>query len=109
MNAKQALKEARRRWGDKAAVRDEPRFASTDEKRAEARAQRSALMQSLTKEEQRARYKELDALLYDSYRYRYTVGRIALGLFFAVEGQGDSWEAAFAQCDERNKKYAKVG
>lgn len=31
----------------------------------------------------------------------YTVGRIDLGMFFSVRGQGDSWEAAFAEDDKR--------
>jgi len=35
---------------------------------------------------------------------RFLVGRIAMGMFFSVEGDGPTWEAAFAKVEERRAK-----
>jgi hypothetical protein len=37
---------------------------------------------------------------------RYTVGRVMLGMFFEVEGQGETWEAAFADADQNRAKQS---
>lgn len=34
----------------------------------------------------------------------YTVGHVGLGIFFCVEGEGDSWAAAFAAADAKRQR-----
>jgi len=105
MNAKQALAQARKRWGKSAAVQDEPRLASTPEKRAEMERQHKELVdhlkatkgdrQNWTKEER----EQASNLMWGRWRYRYKVGRIMLGMFFEVKAEGDTWEEAFLTAD----------
>jgi hypothetical protein len=43
---------------------------------------------------------------------RFSVGRIDLGMFFSVQGDGKTWEAAFEAAADRKRKdqerYAKI-
>jgi len=39
-----------------------------------------------------------------SLRLSHSVGWVALGLFYNVEGEGDSWDAAFAQATEKRMR-----
>lgn len=68
MTNKQALKEATKRWGKKAAIRP------------------------LSKAKR--------------------VGYIAMGMFFNVEGEGDTWEKAFAAADAKaiddKRRYGQI-
>jgi hypothetical protein len=101
MTKSQALKEAVKRWGKNAAVQDKGKErASTPERRAEAKA-RLRQFNALPEGEKKVRRKERDHWLTETYRYRYTVGFIAHGIAFAVQGDGDTWEEAFASADER--------
>lgn len=48
-----------------------------------------------------------------SYANKYLVGIVVIGLFFEVRGQGDSWDAAFAdadraRADERERQAARA-
>ena len=115
MNAKQAMAEARRRWGKDAGIQDRgPKHASTPEKReaayARARELRPLVDSMPPGEERKAKRAELDKARSEGSRFRYSVGHIALGgLFFAVHGQGDSWKAAYAQGDERDRDmFARI-
>lgn len=109
MNKKQALKEAAKRWGENAAVQDQPRFASTPERRQAAH---DALVElrSFTTNDNRKAFKPLrDRLFSDAYSFRFSVGHVQMGLFFGVEGTGDTWEQAFAAADERRRiMYGKA-
>lgn len=106
MNGSQALKEAARRWGKNAAVKDlGAKLASTPESRAAARARLHEL-NKLPADQKKARRKERDEALFQTYRYRYSVGEIAMGIMFAVHGSGDTWEGAFLDADTKFKAKA---
>jgi hypothetical protein len=64
-----------------------------------------ALRESLSPVDRRARKQELDALFYRANRYRYSVGAIVMSLFFEIKGSGDTWEQAFAEADEKEKRW----
>lgn len=115
MTRAQALRKAIKLWGRTAAVRDDgPDLASTPERRAAAAQKLRELRNTLptgpwagmTTEDRRARRKLSDDQFSESVRYRYTVGRIELGLFFAVRGQGDTWELAFAAAEKHDQMAA---
>ncbi|MFZ1059248.1 MAG: hypothetical protein WAP47_08650 [Candidatus Rokuibacteriota bacterium] len=90
MDKNAALREAQRRWGETAAVQDNgKKFASTPEAR---KAARDALRSIPNTRETR---RERDRLFSASFRYRFSVGHFALGMFFKIMGQGDTWEQAF--------------
>lgn len=80
MTARQALKEAQRRWGKTAVVEDQktPTY--------HIRKDGTKVMMS----------------------DRFKVGRIMLGMFFEVLGDGPSWEAAFAKVDESIRKQNEI-
>lgn len=107
MNRSQALKEAVRLWGKTAAVRDGGKDrASTRERREAAAAEGKRIRLSIPAGQRptREQREEMDRLLFESYRHRYTVGSIStLGPFaaFHVRGQGDTWEEAFAKATEK--------
>lgn len=137
MTAKQALAEAVKRWGDKAAVQDGgKRRASTPEQRAAAQAELAELTKAQVKESnifsaedfpdemlasevrrilreertQRRLIKEArDRTLAIVHTRRYSVGKATW--CFEIKGQGDTWELAFAEADERaardKARYAK--
>ena len=97
MTAKTALAEARRRWGRLAAVRERKDAPTAAGRRAASavcklnRATRGVL----------SREAVLDAM-HMALTYRCSVGHVAMGVFFHVEGQGDTWEEAFAAADKRS-------
>lgn len=102
MTQDQALIKAVRLWGKTACVRDDgKKKSSSPEKRAEAFAQLQALRESCADKhrtkEQRA---EISRLSYYATHYRYAVGRVEMGMFFAVKGQGDTWAEAFANAKD---------
>jgi hypothetical protein len=107
MNRSQALKEAARRWGNKAAaVRDDgPSRPSSPELRAAASAKLKELNAAKTKDETKEAREERMKQLYLCGHYRYTVGTVmtmcGLSGFF-VRGQGDTWEEAFAKADNKS-------
>jgi len=102
-----AVAEAAKRWGKNGAVRDDgPKCASNDAERAEAHEEVMRL-RAIPKEERAPDWREMsDAAFSRAMRYRYTVGKIVMGLFFSVEGQGDTWADAFASADRKNKVAA---
>lgn len=111
MNRTQAMKEARRLFGKNAAIRDNGKPTS-EEMRKEASAKlphiRARLAEAKGAERKEIRA-ELDAALGKALGYRYTVGCVqgACGFaWFAVRGQGDTWDAAFAKVEPLYKKLA---
>ncbi len=105
MNKTQALKEAVRRWGKDAIIKDDKRCATTPESRKAASEKRQAILKAITPEGKKARRDELDELLFQALRYRYSVG-VRGGFFISIRGYGDSWEDAFACADRMWGKKA---
>lgn len=105
MNKTQALKEAVRRWGKDAVIQDRPKQASTPEQREAARARRQHLRETLTKEELKKRHQEMDDLLFQTLRHRYSVG-VHGGFFISIRGCGDTWEQCFEAADRMWGKAA---
>jgi len=104
MNAKQALAQARKRWGKRAAVEDSKRESSS-QIRDEATAELKRLKEIKDRTpEQQTQYERARGR---SWHYRYQVGEVTVvfGAFaaFHVYGQGDTWEEAFTKADERRK------
>jgi hypothetical protein len=100
MTQKQALAKAVKLWGKTACVRDEgKRSASSPEKRAEASKQLKALREAYPDRKARTKEQseEIKRLEFYATHYRYAVGRVELGMFFAVKGQGDTWAEAFTK------------
>lgn len=116
MTRQQAEKEARKRWGRKAMIRAGSAISSP-EKRAEAkqRLQANKERRDAIDREVAERLKAMDwyqALMVerksclDAIRdssgwnvyYKFSVGR-DVGIAFAVDGRGDTWEEAFARAD----------
>ena len=114
MNRTQALKEAARLFGKKAAVEDKGKsMASTPEQRAAAVAESKRIRSTIPEGQRPTKEQrdELNRLLCESGRYRYSVGTIegiaGMGLqFFSVQGQGDTWEEAFAKARRMEPKAA---
>ena len=77
MTTKQALAEARRRWGKNAIIKKhkEPTYHTKKD--------------------------GTRVMLTD----RFKVGRVVLGMFFEVLGDGPTWEAAFTKVDESKRRY----
>lgn len=109
MNAKQALAQARARWGKRAAVEDMgPKYDITPEQRAAAKIE-LARLKALPKEQQDRKLIQQTASI--TWRQRYKVGEIQdMGFMaaFFVRGNGDTWQAAFADADKHfpSKKAA---
>ena len=101
MNAKQALAQARARWGTRAVVEDMgPKYDITPEQRAAAKTE-LARLKALPKEQQDSKLIKQTAAL--TWRQRFKVGEIQdMGFMaaFFVRGSGDSWQAAFADADK---------
>lgn len=102
MTKQQALQKAGNLWGrHKAAVKDYgPKHPSSPEIREAAsaalKAHREAFPNPKSGTPER---KERDNMLWKATHYRYMVGYVnSLGMFsfFSVQGQGDTWEEAFA-------------
>jgi len=102
MNRKQAMAEAARLWGKRAAVRDEGKPTS-EEKRKAATVELKRLREAFAAaardtDEWRRLRKEINAQLTWALGHRYSVGYVAgvAGVsFFHVAGQGDTWAEAF--------------
>lgn len=80
MTARQALKEAQRRWGKHAVVEDQKKPTYCVKKDG-------------------TRYMASD---------RFKVGRIMLGMFFEVLGDGPTWEEAFEKSNRRESRLQGV-
>jgi len=117
MTKQQAEKLARKRWGKRAIVRQGDDMSSP-ERRAKGREQLIAARDEITAIEQeiaerlnaldwyqellarkREALKRKDAAFWPSMYYRFEVGKFD-GLGFSIEGQGDTFEQAFAKADE---------
>lgn len=100
MNRSQALKQAVGRWGKKAAVRDEGRKTSPEIRAASLK--RLAELRAMPEPRSPEVRKEIKEHLGAGLDYRYSVGYvggIAGFSFFSVQGQGDTWEEAFAKAE----------
>lgn len=121
MTRDQALRQAQKRWGKRAAIRAEGELSSP-EKRAAAkerkdtlRSQKAELEAEITRREVAAGIPEVRAQIqalskpitsemWESMRYRFTVGSVdgVIGAFH-VKGQGDTWEQAFDAADAKDQ------
>lgn len=81
MTRKAALAEARRRWGQRALIQSRP-WSEEAVKGADGKVVRPV------------RWTRVPRL------YR-AVGQLLMGVAFAVEGQGQTWEQAFAAADRK--------
>lgn len=108
MTKTQAMKEAVRRWGPDAIIQDDRKCTTTKESRKAASEKRQALLKTLTPEEKKARRKELDELLFQTLRNRYSVG-VHGGFYIGIRGYGDSWEECFEVADRMWPSSAPVG
>jgi hypothetical protein len=106
MNRSQAIKESTRRWGKNGGFKDYGKPTNPERRQAadvELKALRAHVGdRAMTKEERLER----DRLLGIALHYRYMVGKVVMGLFFSVEGQGDSLAEAFADADARAAREA---
>jgi len=78
MTSKQALTQARKRWGKKTAMVSWKDHALTAEEKQKLE----------PKDEKR-------------FLHKASVGRVMMGMFFEVLGEGDTWEEAFRNADKR--------
>jgi hypothetical protein len=110
MTTQQALTAARRRFGKTAAVKRTPQGAFVG-----AHGEFVDAINVRPKDSQYARAghyychtcSDGDARVYHqpgAPQMAYAVGTIGLGIFFVVEGEGDSWAAAFAQADAKRQR-----
>lgn len=96
MTRNQAFRKAIKLFGKTAGIQDYKR-PSSHESREIARGEMKALNEKCTTPELRKQFsKERDDVLSRAMYYRYSIGRVEMGLFFAVKACGDSWEGAFA-------------
>ena len=103
MNIRGALREARKRWGERAIVRDS-QHPSTSEFRQNARDAYDLLKMGPVEPgtDKAVRKSELATLRGQMMNYRFAVGERMpyLGAFHVI-GQGDTWEEAFRMADSR--------
>lgn len=100
MNKKQALAKAVKIFGKNAMVRDMGANRKSSPALREAAQKQFAELKSIDvkamSHEQLVNYRERKNLAaYESHHYRFSVGKVAMGMFFSVEGSGDTWEEAF--------------
>jgi hypothetical protein len=122
MTREQAITKARKMLGKNAEIRVSASLTSPDRREAAraranaAREQIDALKREIAEREQAAGIPELrerkaklaqerDYAMAESCHYKFTVGHVVSGLFLHVDGQGDTWEEAFAKA-EREKATA---
>jgi hypothetical protein len=123
MTNDQAMRQATKRWGKKAAIRNAGHFSSPERRdEASGKAQTARARIKDIDQEITARLKALDwyqALTSErkdlqkvasensgmALFHRFSVGK-DMGLFFEVLGSGDTWEEAFAQADRRSSAAA---
>jgi hypothetical protein len=108
MTTQQALREARKRFGKTAAVRKTPKGAYIGAHGEFV----GMLFHPKDKADPRANQYYCrtcsagDERVYHTPGARqtcYTVGSIGLGIFFVVEGEGESWSRAFAAADAKRQ------
>ena len=109
---KQALKRAVQMFGKNAAVQWN-KAALTKTEKAPYEAEREILISySHQKSIRRANDGRIGQIGGLVRSYKATVGRIMLGMFFEVHGEGDTWEEAFANAqakiDADKKRYAEL-
>lgn len=116
MNKTQALNKAIKLWGKGAGVQDRgAKWATGPDVRAEAKAKLAAMprqwldVEPTPTDDQtigelkawQARHRvwadEKRALAAVCHTYRFQVGAVAMGMFFEIKGEGDTWEEAFAK------------
>lgn len=93
MTKSQALSKARKLFGPNAVVRDAG-FPTSPEARADARNKLAALRATSASERTKDFRKQESELVALAFYYRCSVGRIELGLFFSIKGEGDSFAEA---------------
>lgn len=100
MNKSQALKEAQRRWGKDAVIRDDRRQQTTPAQRQAAREALFELRGYIVTNEDRRYFRTFkDELIFQSIRQRFSVG-IHGGFFIGIRGTGDTWEECFENADK---------
>ena len=121
MTREQALKKAQKLWGKHARIEIGQRLSSPEDRakntadRADINARIDALKETYNTwlqaqpEHQlfRATLKQLFAQRdrVPSHYYKFRVGHTGMGgMFYHVEGQGDTWEEAFANADPEKRK-----
>jgi hypothetical protein len=118
-NRKEAAAKAKKRWGKSYAIRNSGHMSSPEMRQSAsltvrtARAEMNRIeeeIQSRLKDcdwyqelrgqqrEQRERIRKTEGT---SMHYRFSVGS-QNGLFFSVQGQGDTWEEAFQKADSKS-------
>jgi hypothetical protein len=106
MNQTQALRKAIKLFGKTAGVQAYP-SPSSRELRAAASSEHKALKEKCTTPELRKQYrKELEDAGSRAMYYRYCVGRVEMGMFFAVKACGDSWEGCFRALEQEHQGTA---
>jgi hypothetical protein len=100
VNIRGAKKEAQKRWGDNYAIADRIR-PSREPARNLAFAKLTELRAITQKSRTKEQREEMNALLGQALYYRFRVGYVHGGFCFSVQGEGDTWEEAFAQADKR--------
>ena len=120
MTREQAIREARKRWGARAMVRANDRVGLSSQEQRQAgsaqvkewRERKEAIEREINERLAKTDwYQELSAerkKLYDQIQknqwrtsyYKFAVGR-DIGIAFSVEGQGDTWEQAFASAEQK--------
>lgn len=106
MNKKQALAKAQKMFGKNAMIRDMGAGRKSSPALREAAKKQFAELKDVDvkamSHEQLVNYRERKNLTaYESHHYRFSVGKIALGMFFSVEGSGDTWEEAFTAAEKK--------
>ena len=100
MNRAQALSKARKLFGRTAVVRDDGHYSSP-EMRESARALLKELRAAPLADRSNDYRTREKRLIYWSLYHRCAVGRIALGLFFDVMGEGDNFAEAIDAAERK--------
>lgn len=101
MNQSQALRKAVKLFGKNAVIQAH-KMQSSPEQRAIGRAQQKELNARCTTDELRKQFrKERDDALSQATYYRYSIGKIEMGLFCAIKACGDSWAGCFRALEKQ--------
>lgn len=121
MTRDHAIKAARKRYGKSAHIRAGERLSSPERREAadvERRAllaKRNEMNQDLDRTTDPTRRAEVEAEIkrlnkaiteaayWATYR-KFAIGQIALGMFFAIDAEGDTWEEAFAEATRKQRE-----
>lgn len=107
MTEKKALKEAVKRWGKTACVEHKTHalFKDARESAEKELAQWREEAKTATPEQANELKELCKKNQWKTWVYPFNVGKIVLGMFFEVNGRGDSWEQALYEADWRDAKW----